>query len=98
VAKAINYLRDNDDIIRGRLKNIGAKLLIDAAERTNEESGDGTTSCTVIAKSFLQEGLKYKDLCPDLSQFRLGIKSVVKQICKNLDQNSYKITSANQVK
>ena len=78
MAKAINYLRDEENIINGRLKNIGAKLLIDAAERTNEESGDGTTSCTVIAKAFLLEGLKYKDLCPDLIQFRLGIKSGVK--------------------
>jgi chaperonin GroEL (HSP60 family) len=53
VAKAINYLRDEKNLVNGRLNNIGAKLLIDAAERTNEESGDGTTSCTVIAKSFL---------------------------------------------
>jgi chaperonin GroEL len=92
VAKAINYLRDEENIINGRLKNIGAKLLIDAAERTNEESGDGTTSCTVIAKAFLLEGLKYKDLCPDLNQFRLGIKSAVKLICTNLERNSLKIT------
>ena len=33
----------------GCLKNIGSKLLADAADRANEESGDGTTTCTVIA-------------------------------------------------
>jgi chaperonin GroEL (HSP60 family) len=30
--------------------------LIDAADRTNEESGDGTTTCTVIAKAILKKG------------------------------------------
>ena len=40
------------------LHNIGAKLLIDAAERANEESGDGTTTCTVIARALLENGTK----------------------------------------
>ena len=52
VATHINLLNDS-------LENIGSRLLIDAAERTNEESGDGTTSCTVIARSFLENGKKF---------------------------------------
>ena len=40
----------------GGVQNVGCKLLIDAADRANEESGDGTTTCTVIANSFLQSG------------------------------------------
>ena len=59
VAKAINYFSNSNQVLRGRLQNIGAKLLIDAAERTNEESGDGTTTCTLIARSLLEEGIKY---------------------------------------
>ena len=43
----------------GGVQNVGCKLLIDAADRANEESGDGTTTCTVIANSFLQSGQKY---------------------------------------
>lgn len=60
VAKAINYLSDPEHPERGRLQNIGAKLLIDAASRTNEESGDGTTTCTIIARTMLSEGVKYR--------------------------------------
>jgi len=45
-------------ISHNQLENIGSKLIIDASERTNEESGDGTTTCTVIARSILQNGLK----------------------------------------
>ena len=39
----------NIDLLASRLENIGARLLIDAAEQANELSGDGTTSCTVLA-------------------------------------------------
>ena len=53
VAKAINYLSNTKHPEKGRLQNIGAKLLIDAASRTNEESGDGTTTCTLIACTML---------------------------------------------
>ena len=43
-------------LAEGNVHNIGCKLLIDAADRTNEESGDGTTTCTVIANSILTAG------------------------------------------
>lgn len=36
---------------------MGAKLLIDAAQKSCDESGDGTTTCTVIANKVLEQGL-----------------------------------------
>ena len=36
-------------LLHNKLHNIGSRLMIDAAEQANELSGDGTTSCTVIA-------------------------------------------------
>lgn len=49
VARQVKSLKD-------RVESIGCKLLIDASERTNEESGDGTTSSTVIASCILEKG------------------------------------------
>ncbi len=60
-------LRDDSNIIEGRLRSIGAKLLIDAASRTNEETGDGTTSCTVIAKAMLSAGAKFRHQTTDFA-------------------------------
>lgn len=97
VAKAINILKDNTNIIDGRLSNIGAKLLIDAASRTNEETGDGTTSCTVIAKAMLNEGAKYRHQSKDFVQLRKGIKAAVNKICENVNLSSKKITTADEV-
>ena len=39
-------------------ENIGASLVREAAQRTAEEAGDGTTTATVLACAIFQEGLK----------------------------------------
>jgi len=36
--------------------NIGAKLVQDVANNTNEEAGDGTTTATVLARAIAKEG------------------------------------------
>lgn len=50
VAKAID--------LKDKYKNIGAKLVQDVANNTNEEAGDGTTTATVLARSIAKEGFE----------------------------------------
>lgn len=50
VAKAI-YLKD-------RFENMGAALLREAASKTNDLAGDGTTTATLLANTLIQEGIK----------------------------------------
>lgn len=82
VARSINLLAG------GGVQNIGSKLLIDAAERTNEDSGDGTTTCTVIANSFLESGQKYLLAAEgtNIADFRQGIRDSVKLVLSELDK------------
>ncbi len=40
------------------LENIGAKLLIEIASKTNDITGDGTTTATVLGQSIVHEGLR----------------------------------------
>jgi len=87
-------LHDPQNIVQGRLSNIGAKLLIDAASRINEETGDGTTSCTIIAKAFLSEGARLRNENTDLFQFRKGLKEAVNLICKRVELASKQINSS----
>ena len=42
VAKAVE--------LKDKFQNIGAKLVMDVANNTNEEAGDGTTTATVLAR------------------------------------------------
>lgn len=80
VAKSINMLADP-------VQSLGCKLLIDAAERTNEESGDGTTTCTVIANAIIAGGQKYLMSTPssNLSDFRQGLRAAVEAVLVELD-------------
>jgi chaperonin GroEL len=53
VARALTSMSSHN-----RLTNLGAKLVIDAAERANETCGDGTTTSTLIAGYIMSEGVK----------------------------------------
>jgi chaperonin GroEL (HSP60 family) len=44
--------------LKDRLQNIGAKLVQDVANNTNEEAGDGTTAATILARAFAKEGFE----------------------------------------
>src|SRR3989338_651508 len=42
-----------------KFENIGAELIKEAASKTNDSVGDGTTTSVVLAQAFINEGLKY---------------------------------------
>jgi len=48
VAKAIE--------LKDKYQNMGARLVQDVANNTNEEAGDGTTTATILARSIAKEG------------------------------------------
>src|SRR5690606_31472814 len=43
--------------LKDAIENIGAKLLIEIASKTNEITGDGTTTATVLGQAIVREGL-----------------------------------------
>lgn len=44
--------------LKDKYQNIGAKLVQEVANRTNEEAGDGTTAATILARAFAKEGFE----------------------------------------
>ena len=44
--------------LKDKFQNIGAKLVQDVANNTNEKAGDGTTTATVLARSIAKEGFE----------------------------------------
>jgi len=40
------------------VENIGAKLVRQASQKTNDQAGDGTTSATVLSAAMITEGMK----------------------------------------
>ncbi len=54
-------------------ENMGAQLLKEAATKTNDVAGDGTTTATVLAQSIVNEGLKNLAAGANPMQLKLGI-------------------------
>src|SRR5437588_3258151 len=65
-------------------ENMGAQLLKEAATKTNDVAGDGTTTATVLAQAIVNEGLKNLAAGANPMQLRLGIDKGVEAVVKYL--------------
>ena len=65
VAKAIE--------LKDKYMNIGARLVQDVANNTNEEAGDGTTTATILARAIAREGFEYVSKGGNPQEIRKGI-------------------------
>ena len=70
-------------ILRDPVENMGATLLKEAARKTVQEAGDGTTTATVLAHAILQEAYKIADKT-NSRELKNGINSAVEKVVKYL--------------
>jgi len=90
VASAIN--------LEDEVENLGAQIIKEAASRTAEEAGDGTTTSTVIAQSIYSEGLKMIAAGFDVVGLKRGINISVNTIVEEIDNIAQDIENKNDLK
>jgi len=77
----------NSIVLLDPVENMGATLLKEAARKTVNEAGDGTTTATVLAHAILKEasetGIKISS-----RELKDGIKSATNKVIKYLEKNS----------
>lgn len=78
-------------------ENMGAKLVQEVANKTNEIAGDGTTTATVLAQAMIQEGLKNVTSGANPVGLRQGIYKAVKVAVEALHENSQKVENKNEI-
>ncbi|MGL3835400.1 chaperonin GroEL [Staphylococcus aureus] len=78
-------------------ENMGAKLVQEVANKTNEIAGDGTTTATVLAQAMIQEGLKNVTSGANPVGLRQGIDKAVKFAVEALHENSQKVENKNEI-
>ncbi|MCZ0717514.1 chaperonin GroEL [Aerococcus kribbianus] len=79
--------------LEDRFENMGAKLVTEAASKTNDIAGDGTTTATVLTQSIVHEGLKNVTAGANPVGIRRGIDKAVRLATDELKKNSVIIDS-----
>src|SRR4028119_613469 len=73
-------------------ENMGAQLLKEAATKTNDIAGDGTTTATVLAQAIVNEGFRNVTAGANPLQLKRGIERGVEAIVESLKGMSIQIT------
>ena len=63
--------------LRCKVENMGAKLVKEAASKTGDDAGDGTTTATVLAEAIFRCGLKYITAGAEANALVRGIRKAV---------------------
>lgn len=74
--------------LRDRFENLGAQMVKEAAQRSAEIAGDGTTTSTVLAQEIYNEGLKMISAGFEQSDVCKGIMDAASQVIKSVSEMS----------
>lgn len=77
--------------LKDKFENIGAKLVKEAASKTSDVAGDGTTTATVLAEAIFREGYKAISSGTDAMALARGIRKAVQAVSEDLARQSRKI-------
>jgi len=78
-------------------ENMGAQLIKEAAAKTNDIAGDGTTTATILAQVIVQEGIKNVAAGADPMAIKRGIDKSVAAVVAELSKNSNSIEGRDQM-
>ncbi|MCS7068928.1 MAG: chaperonin GroEL [Meiothermus sp.] len=72
--------------LEDHLENIGAKLMIEIASKTNDITGDGTTTATVLGQAIVREGLRNVAAGANPLELKRGIDKAVEVAIKSIQE------------
>ncbi|MDB5326705.1 MAG: chaperonin GroL [Phycisphaerales bacterium] len=74
--------------LSNKYENIGAKLVKEAASKTSDVAGDGTTTATVLAEAIFREGYKMVASGVDAMALARGVRKAVEAVREDLKRQS----------
>ncbi|CAO1635795.1 unnamed protein product [Sympodiomycopsis kandeliae] len=89
VAKAIT--------LKDKFENLGARLVQDVANRSNETAGDGTTTATVLARAIFAEGVKNVAAGCNPMDLRRGTQAAAEAVVAFLEANKKAVTTSEEI-
>src|SRR5437868_7223891 len=74
--------------LSNKFENVGAQLVKEAASKTSDVAGDGTTTATVLAEAIFKEGYRNLTAGADAMALARGIRKAVEAVVQNLKKQS----------
>jgi len=78
-------------------ENMGAQLLKEAATKTNDIAGDGTTTSTVLAHSIVSEGMKNLAAGFNPMLLKWGIEAATKAVAEKISEQAIEVTTKEEI-
>ena len=83
--------------LEDKFENMGAQMVREAAQKTNDVAGDGTTTACVLAQAIVREGLKSVAAGMNPMDLKRGIDKAVKQVVEDIEKRAKKVKNSQEV-
>jgi chaperonin GroEL len=83
--------------LEDKFENMGAQMVREVAQKTNDLAGDGTTTATVLAASIVKEGAKSVAAGMNPMDLKRGIDIAVAAVVEDIKKRSKKVASSSEV-
>src|SRR6186713_183766 len=83
--------------LEDKFENMGAQMVREVAQKTNDNAGDGTTTATVLAAAIVKEGAKSVAAGMNPMDLKRGIDIAVTAVLKDIEKRAKKVVSSAEV-
>ena len=83
--------------LEDKFENMGAQMVREVAQKTNDQAGDGTTTATVLAHAIVKEGTKAVAAGMNPMDLKRGIDLAVSAVVEDIKKRSRKVGSSSEV-
>ena len=83
--------------LEDKFENMGAQMVREVAQKTNDEAGDGTTTATVLAAAIVKEGVKSVAAGMNPMDLKRGIDLAVTAVVADIKKRAKKVGSSAEV-
>lgn len=85
-------------VLEDKFENMGAEIIKEVANKTNELAGDGTTTATVLTQALVNEGLKQTTMGINSMAVRTGMEHAARDVVETLKKMATQISSVDEIK
>ncbi|HZR86077.1 MAG TPA: chaperonin GroEL [Bradyrhizobium sp.] len=83
--------------LEDKFENMGAQMVREVAQKTNDLAGDGTTTATVLAQAIVKEGAKSVAAGMNPMDLKRGIETAVSAVVRDIEKRAKKVQSSAEI-